>query len=222
MVELTDGASVSDLVSIPAGRSLLVTGPVMTGKRRIMNSLLAAGDPAARGTAIVTTRKPGDTIEREFRSLADVPDGQFSVVDCVSRSGGFGLAEAAPGRRYISDPGDLTGIGIAMTEFMRRFHEEGRDARIGLHTLSTMLMYVDLKRVFQFLHVVTGRIATSGFSGVFVLDDNVVSEREEMIMLQPFDAVMEVREDERTELRVRGADFGPRAWTPVRFDALVQ
>lgn len=222
MVELTDNNAVSDLVSIPAGTSLLVTGPVMTGKRRIMNSLLASGDPTERGTAIVTTRKPGNTIEREFRSLADVPDEKFSVVDCVSRSGGFGFTETTPSRRYISDPGDLTGIGIAMTEFMRRFYDHGCDARIGLHTLSTMLMYVDLKRVFQFLHVVTGRIATSGFSGVFVLDDDIVSEREETIMLQPFDAVVEVREEERTELRVRGADFGPSRWTPVGFDALVQ
>ncbi|WP_342712130.1 RAD55 family ATPase [Halogeometricum limi] len=207
----------SDILSIPAGTSVLVTGPVMTSKRRLMYALLAAGDAASRGTTVVTTRKPAHVVEREFRSFADVSSERLTVVDCLSH-GGFGDDEGGPMRRFVSSPGDLTGIGIALTEFMRRYHDEGIAARIGLHSLSTMLMYSDLKRVFQFLHVVTGRIAALEFTGVFVLDEKVVSERDESILLQAFDAVVEVRQRETLEVRVRGADYGPRAWTPVSID----
>lgn len=220
MVELTDAhPPVSDVVSIPNGTNVLVSGPVMTGKRRVMNSLLASGDAADRGTTVVTTRKPGDAVEREIRSLAPVPEEMLTIVDCVSRSGNLGRVVSSGTRRYISDPGDLTGIGIALTEFMRRFYERNCDARVGLHVLSTLVMYVDFKRVFQFLHVVTGRIAASGFSGVFTLDEGIVSDREESVLFQPFDAVLQLRERETPEIRVRGDDFGPRRWTPVSLDA---
>jgi hypothetical protein len=190
----------------------------------------------------VTTRKSARTTEREFGDLLGRdPGDDLAVVDCtgVEERG----RKRASNRRRLSGPGDLTGVGIGVTEFVRRVHARGRGGTVGLHSLSTMLMYADLRRLFQFVHVLTGRVDATGFASVLTMDDGVVTEREATVLRQAFDAVLEVRErgTERTargdvsesgsggvgrsgggsgsagprrELRVRGADVGPREWTP--------
>jgi KaiC/GvpD/RAD55 family RecA-like ATPase len=211
-------ASVSlDPDALTGGTNVLVSGPVMTGKQRLLLRILAGGDPADRGTVLATTRTNADALARTFETVAgDVPDDLFAVVDCTgtaSRS----RTRRTPTRRYVSSPGDLTGIGIGLTEFMREFYHRGDAARVGIHSLSTMLMYTEFRRLFQFLHVVTGRIESSGFVGVFAVDDSAIGERETNILLQLFDTVVETRDgDAGTELRVRGADaesLGPRSWS---------
>jgi hypothetical protein len=201
---------------IESGTNVLVAGPVMTGKREILLSLVGAGEVTERGNVLVTTRQDAETLAGRFRRLAGpVPDERLPIIDCVSRANGFGRARESPYRRYVTDPGDLTGIGIGLTEYLRKFYDEETSARVGLHSLSTILMYADLRRVFQFVHVLTGRIASSEFVGVFAIDSTVPDSRDLEILKQPFDALVELRETETgdRQLRVRGADFGPRGWT---------
>lgn len=214
---VTESLPISEL---DAGSNVLVAGPVMTGKRRLMNALLAQGTPNERGTIVITTRKSADRTIRGFEQVTGpIDEGRLSVVDCTGSSRNFGDANDLSSVQHVSNPGDLTGIGIGVTKFMRRYYDQGVGARLGLHSLSTMLMYSDLRRVFQFLHVMTGRISNSDFVGVFTLDDTMVDGTDVNILTQPFDAVVDVRDtpDGTRELRVRGADIGPRRWTPVDF-----
>lgn len=208
------------LDELTPGTNVLITGPVMSGKRRLMHALLAQGSPNDRGTIAITTRKSAARTRRDFQQVAGaIDERRFSIVDCVGNTHGFSAPRDGPTVRYVSDPGDLTGIGIGVTKFMRRYYDEGNGARLGLHSLSTMLMYADLRRVFQFLHVMTGRINSSDFVGVFTLDDTVPDDSDVSVLRQPFDALVEVREtpDGSRELRTRGANIGPRAWTPVDY-----
>ncbi|MCT9094914.1 recombinase RecA [Haloarchaeobius sp. HME9146] len=200
--------------SLSPGTNLLIAGPAMTGKRQLMYELLSRDDDAASATAIVTTRKAAETIEREYRSV-DPDVTQLGLVDCVSRQRGFDGTRDSTDRRYVTNAGDLTGIGIRASEFMRRFHEDDAvdTAGVGLHTSSTVLMYTELRRVFQFFHVMTGRVESAGYTGVFVLDtptaDNALD-----VLKQVFDGLVEVRDGEDgRQLRVRGIDAGPRHWT---------
>lgn len=138
-------------------------------------------------------------------------------VDCVTRRRSIDAVRETETTRYVTDPGDLTGIGIEFSGFMRDFYhsDEVDHARLGFDSLSPVLMYADIRRVYQFLHVVTGRVASSGFAGVFTLDTVGGDRQIAQQLTQVFDAVVEVRETgETTELRVRGDDFGPRSWTP--------
>ncbi len=201
-----------------SGTSVLIAGPPMTGKRELVYQLLAGEGGPDRGTVVVTNRKGSDAIRREYRAAdPDLPEERLFLVDCVSRQRGD-RTRHTDRTRFVSQPGDLTEIGIRLTEFMRRLHEDdGVDtAGVGFHTLSTTLMYADLSRLFQFLHVMTGRIASSGFVGAFVLDTPTAG-RTRAILSGAFDAVLEVREGAdgrgRRQVRARGTDVGPRSWT---------
>ncbi|MFC7205172.1 hypothetical protein ACFQJC_16760 [Haloferax namakaokahaiae] len=204
--------------SLPDGGSVLIAGPAMTHKRRLMLSLLAESDDSQRGGKIVvTTRKPAPTITTEFEHIAGHSAEQFEVIDTTSVADLLSRDARSAQSRYVSNPGDLTGIGIHLTESLRTHFEAGRTARVGLHVLSTIAMYTDLKRVFQFLHVITGRIAAAEFTGVFTLDTGFIDDRELELLKQPFDALIETRETESlAEVRTRGLDIGPKTWTPLR------
>ncbi|WP_440988533.1 DUF7504 family protein [Haloarchaeobius baliensis] len=195
--------------TIPEGTNVLVAGPPLTGKRELLYELLGGG--TTDGTVFVSTRKRASVIEREFRR--HTPEPALRVVDCVSRQ--LGARREDQHHRFVSDAGDLTGIGIRASEFMRQLQASCDTVALGMHTLSTTLMYADLRRVYQFLHVLTGRVGGAEFRGGFVLDD-VGDARSYSVLRQPFDALIEVRdEDDGREARVRGLDIGPRTWTPV-------
>lgn len=215
---MTEVAPALDTSAVPDGSNLLVVGPAMTGKRELLYDVLAADRSATRATGLVTTRKPADQVAMAYRERHPGVHS-LAIVDCVTRQQGFSGGQTTRERRFVSSAGDLTGIGIALTEFMHLFDEDPdvESASIGMHTLSTLLMYADARRVFQFLHVLTGRVASSEFLGGFVLD-TPVPDASLGVLKQTFDGLVEVRDVEDTgarEYRVRGMPqaVGPRTWT---------
>lgn len=195
------------------GEAVLLAGPAMTGKRSLLFDLLGENDD--RSAVLVSTKRDADRFRREFTgAVTDGADWDTRIIDCVSKNRNFRDVRDDDTTRYVSSPGDLTGIGIAASGFMREFYHADREARIGLHTLSTLLMYADLQRVFQFSHVMTGRMEASGFAGVFTLDTTTRDSEAVDVLKGMFDAFVEVRDTEDVpELRVRGSDLGPRRWT---------
>jgi KaiC/GvpD/RAD55 family RecA-like ATPase len=218
-----DPSSAGELVTVPDGASVLVAGPVLSAKRTLMLAMLAsrANGGVDRGTVVVSTRKPARATVRQYEELGGpVESDRIAVVDCTGLdidSTGRG-ADRRVRHRSVSGPGDLTGLGIRVSELLGGFQADGLAGQVGLHSLSTMLMYADVRRLYQFLHVVTGRAAATGFATVCTLDRGVVEDREERILTQPFDGVVEVRQHDPDrgggkQLRVAGDVEGPDGWT---------
>jgi hypothetical protein len=203
-----------DPAALDPGTSVLLAGPAMTGKRRLLFDLV--GGSPDDGAIFVSTKRDADRFRREFLETRADPEGwETRVVDCVSKSRSVRGTRDSATTKYVSSAGDLTGIGIATSGFMREFHHESREARFGLHSLSTLLMYADLKRVFQFCHVMAGRMETADISGVFSLDTTARGAESLDVLKGLFGALVEVRDaEEGPECRVRGGEFGPRQWTP--------
>lgn len=204
-----------DAEAVDPGTSILVAGPPMTGKRRVLFDLV--GGSESRTGAFVTTKKPARKMASWFAATRPDPDEwRLSFVDCTGSAGRERQTRTREieDLRVVSSPGDLTGVGIELTGILREWHHDAVvDPRVGLHSLSTLLMYTDLKRVYQFLHVVTTRVASVDGIGVFTLDVSPGGSTHDALK-QLFDALVEVRPGEDgSEFRVRGGDFGPRSWT---------
>ena len=197
---------------VDPGTSILVAGPVMTGKRRFGVDVL--GDSASRTACIVTTKKSARHVDASFRAAVEGDDWDLSIVDC---NGGFNREDQTGEYtlEQVSTPSDLTGIGIKLSGVLQRWYHEGReDPRVQLHSLSTLLMYTDMKRVYRFVHVVLGRLERIGAVSVFTLDTSERDRHRFNQFAQLFDAVVEVREGSNgREFRVRGGEFGPQTWT---------
>jgi KaiC/GvpD/RAD55 family RecA-like ATPase len=192
--------------SLDAGTNILVSGPPLSGKRRLAFEALAHGANDGEGAVIVTTRDSSDRVLTDFRALLDDPEGAHTgVVDCVTQHQGRSEQDTDT-VKYASSPTDMTGIGIKFSEFIEEFYT-GRNVthnRVVLDSLSTLLMYSDLQTVFRFMHVLTSRIEDAEAIGIHVLESAAHDAETINTLKQLFDGAVEVEEDRSLSMQLPG------------------
>lgn len=197
------------LLSTPLspGESLLVSGPPMTGKYHVMLRLLTA---TADDVIVVSTDTPAATIRQDVHELAGLPDDSIGVVDCAgAQPDETGDAELV---RHVSSPENLTQLGIQFTALTEQF-EDREHVAVGLSSLSTLLMYWDAERVYQFLRVFLDRVRDLSWSCVGVVGSTMHDEQTLHTLYDPFDAIVETREtDDGRELRRRSRRDSSTDW----------
>ena len=108
------------LEPVPAGTSLLVTGPSLGGTRELVMGLL--GCRSGEGLVLVTTDLGGDAaIDVLEAGGCGYDTSRMAVVDCTAEGG----EDRDRNVHAVSGPGDLTGIGIAFSSLYEQLHEGG-------------------------------------------------------------------------------------------------
>ncbi|MCL9813971.1 RAD55 family ATPase [Natranaeroarchaeum aerophilus] len=203
-----DLADVLPDAELESGTNLLITGPPLSGKRRLALDILADGTRQDEGAIVVTTKDSGDKILSEYKKrIDDIENRPLGVVDCVTKQRGVGNAEDGPQLKYASSPVDMTGIGIKLSEFLQDFYERRglQQNRVLMHSVSTLLMYSDLQTVFRFLHVFTGRVQSANGLGLYVIDSTAHDDQTMNTLTQLFDGVVELSENDAEPPRLRTA-----------------
>jgi len=203
--------SVEPGTTVAPGTNVLITGPPMTGKRRVALDVLAEGAAAGEGSIIVSTKDGAEKMLSEFGERVSGDDVHVGVVDCVSKQQGVSNLTDDRRVKYASSPVDMTKIGVNLSEFIEEFHETRgiENNRILLHSVSTILMYSDLQTVFRFLHVFTGRVQSAEALGMYVIDSTAHDDQTMNTLKQLFDAVVEVDADDDGETTVRTRGLTP-------------
>ena len=190
---------------VAPGTNILVSGPPLSGKRRVAMGALGAGAEAGEGSVVVATQDSAERVREDFETLAvSDPEGPFGVVDCVTKHQGRSASDTET-VSYTSSPVDMTGIGIDFSEFIERFSERGvARTRVLLDSLSTLLLYSDLQTVFRFMHVFTSRVEDADAVGIYVVESTAHDE-EAMNTLKPlFDGVVHTDADGEVALQLPG------------------
>lgn len=144
---------------------------------------------------ITYTESPGEFVSRWSDGVGD-PPARGGIVT-------VGEADASVGSenwtvRGVENPGDLTGIGIELSELLSSMATAAGDdeaVAVCFNNLTSLLQYADLQRVFRFLHVVTGRVKTIGGVGHYHIDPDAHDKQTMATLKGLFDAVIEVGED---------------------------
>ncbi len=201
---------------IKKGSNILLIGPPMSGKEVILNNILYNGVAKNNNAVItVTTHEPATHILNWFKeNNLTLPLSRIGIVDCVTKT----LNGAAVENEYIkiaSNPVDLTGIGVKISQLFEDFFMKKNIRKIQLHinSLSTILMYSNIQTVFRFMHVFTGRIKSAGALGIYSVDNDMHRETEIATLKQLCDGTIEVKsENDRNFLRVAGLLSKPTPW----------
>lgn len=201
---MCDRSGIGDLIEAASdGASFLISGPPLTGKYDLLVRLLSAGRAIA-----VSTDTDVTTLRADFGELSN-PE-LLSVVDCASRARGVETPEL-DGVRYVPGPGNLTRIGTAFTTLLDQHSDE--PIRVGLHSISPLLMYAELRSVYRFLQVFTGQVQSAGGLCIGTFDPTMHDDSTVNTVLDPFDARVETRIHEGTrEARVTGLDPESSDW----------
>jgi len=195
--------------TVDPGTNILVSGPPLTGKRRLAFETLAQGANDGEGTVIVTTRDSADRVLTDFRTLLSNPeDAAVGVVDCVTQHYGQS-AENTTSVKYTSSPMDMTGIGIEFSEFLEEMYSRRnvRHNRVALDSLTPLLLYSDLQTVFRFMHVFTSRVEDAEALGIHVIESTAHDAETTNTMRQLFDGVVEIDENHDVSVRIPGVDI---------------
>jgi KaiC/GvpD/RAD55 family RecA-like ATPase len=215
MYDLSSVLDVADLESVRPGTNLLISGPAMTGKQDLAYDFLADGVSRGEGAVVVSTGDRAETIIEDFSNRTTIEEYNLGIVDCAADQSS---AESRPQDglfvHHVSSPGDITGIGIGLTEALEALHDQGVESgRLALSSLSPMLTYTDRKTVFKFCHVVSSRLDAADYLGLFTIDASAHDEQTLQVIKQAFDGMIEIREqDGGRQAQVRGLGGNSSDW----------
>lgn len=166
---------------VAPGEATLVCGSSLGGTGETCERELTPTD-GERVVWVSYTHSPADC----FARLPDVPAARKAVVDVGGerRSGASGAQETTTegGSVTVTEPGDLTGLGIAVTDHL----EPG--TRLCFDSVTAMLQYVELERAYTFLNSLLGHLWNADATAHFHLDPAAHDARTVAAVASLFDA----------------------------------
>jgi len=171
---------IGSATSFDDGVSLLLTGGSTVTNQRLLDTVAPKDGERA---IVITTNTGVETVVKELeRRGAD--RGHIGIIDCTNADSDI---EGVP-VRTLNSPGDLTGISLEFAKLFEQWSGDGTvRARVGFASVSTSLMYTELRTMFRFLHVFTARIRSGNMFGVFSLDPSMHDEKENNTIRAVFD-----------------------------------
>jgi KaiC/GvpD/RAD55 family RecA-like ATPase len=207
-----DVGDVLPVSGLEAGTNVLVTGPARSGKTTLGARILAGAPRNGEGSLAITTDGNGDDILDVYREHDG--DGILHLVDCSGS--GVGPPSDFPSDRFqtVGSPSDMTGVGVAFEKYAKKIGDRVDGSRVMYDSLTTLLQYVESKRAYRFIDVLTGRFRAEGDLSVFTVDDGTVDERTSRMFMHEFDIEVKIRvEDDVREVLVDGHPEAPDDWT---------
>jgi hypothetical protein len=113
---------------------------------------------------IVTVNKPYKVLAKMYAKEGISPDSYYAIDAITQYSGG----ECTPGPRvkYVTNPSNLTDLGIAITELLKQMPE--RKKCILFDSVSMLLIHIPSASASKFLHFVVNKLNLSDISGIFL------------------------------------------------------
>jgi hypothetical protein len=189
------------------GTNVVVSGPTAAGARGVALSLLTGGGDA-EGLLLVSADVDGESLLAHCDDVVGALDRErVAVVDCSGVSDDQRRFDA--GVVPIEGPGDLGAIGIESSRLYESLAEREYDGiRIGVVSVSSMLLDAPLPEVSRYVHTLTGRIVATGDLGVYLVDSAAGDPRAVETLERFCDRRVTVRRENDGRPAVRVDDIG--------------
>ncbi|MEF8800905.1 MAG: hypothetical protein V5A38_03305 [Halolamina sp.] len=191
-----------------ANSTLLLSSSFAGEAEEACTNLLRSGQASESNVLWVSyTRSPDEQL-RQWQS--DSPDslaeiGMVSVEDTM-RSVAGSSEFSGPNKpvETVSSPNDLTGLGIRITEFLTEWEDNGNRTIVCFDSLTALLQYVELDTAYEFLHILTGRMAALDAFAHFHMDPDAHDKQTVESISTLMDAIVEADDGEK---KVRSRNF---------------
>jgi len=209
---------------VDPGSTVIVAGPAFSSAEELVEGMVAGGTNRGEGALFISTNETCRKLLNSLgRTAADLDRSRLGVIDCSGQDIGRGSFDVQV--KYVSTQSDLTGIGMKFSALYESLYgaAAGGRVRTGLISLSSLSMYVDLRKLFQFTQTLSGRIDSAGGLGAFTIDPTTHDTQTVNTLSQVADGRIDVREPETDdadgELRIRGLSGQPSGWQPFSLPA---
>lgn len=194
---MAEPAALRDAVG--PGDNVLVLAPAIGSREaEACGALLGWGPPDSVAYVGVTfTRAAATRLDVWLERVSETLPARTVIVgvDALQPADGARPAAAADWElATVTDPADLTGIGMRVSDVLSDWRDLEAQLVACVHSLTTLLQYTTTARVFRFLHVLTARLAAVDAVSHFHLDPDAHERRTVSRLEQLFDAVAEADE----------------------------
>lgn len=207
--------------AIKNSSNIMLIGPHMSEKGTIINNIVYQGLKAGGSAVIVNTREAGENVIDWFNyNHPDITLENLGIVDCVTKTMGLPTIDTDNIKR-ASSPADLTDIGVKISQFFEYFRikKNMQKTTLCINSLSTILMYSNIRNVFRFLYVLTGRIKAAGDIGIYVVEERMHDEQSLTTLKQLCVGMIEVKSENNANLmRIVGIFPKPTPWFEYEID----
>lgn len=172
--------------------------------------LLSVTNPNQQNVLFFTfTQSPADRLQAWQTWIGNTPPTEATIVSVgeESRSAGFSTDLISPDSQLsietVANGGDLTKLGIVLTNQLGQWNKNTDQTVVCFHSLTTVLQYVELDRLFRFLHVALQRLRTADAIAHFHLDPSAHDQQTVNTLGQLFSAVVEIDQDGEQTIKRR-------------------
>lgn len=152
-------------------------------------------DEPVRVLGVNYLRRPEEWLEQWRTHVPNATDFAFVAVS-------DGPAPDVDVPAYARNPNDLTGLGITLGEQLGEWADGEVLPFLDFHSLTAALQYVDFKRVYRFVHVMTARSVALGVRSYYHLDPEAHDEETVATLTSLFDAAVRY-DDGQWHIRTR-------------------
>lgn len=184
------------------GNTLVLAPAIGEGSDEACGLLFDVANPASANVLFVTlTGTADECVDRWYEDIAASTPANLGIV-CVDEStrsasmaAGSGAQASLGGHvRTVGSPGDLTGIGVSISEFLSEWAGAGETVAC-FDSITPLLQYTDTRRVFQFFHVLTRRMEEAGARAHYHMDPAAHDEQTVQTFVSLFDEVVDFRDE---------------------------
>lgn len=191
---------------VERGASVLLLAPsIHKETEETCIDLLSLEDPQEENVLWVTYTRSPDSCVQTWQSHAGQQPRNVRFVNvgeqtrsASAQTDGDVPSPSAQTIETLSSPGDLTGLGIKISEILKEWGANDHRTVACFNSLTALLQYEDVQTVYKFLHVLTGRFETADVTAHFHLDPEACDTQTVSTLTSLFDTVVEFEDDEWT------------------------
>lgn len=139
-------------------------------------------------TIVITTNDPYRVLRKDYEKAGIYLDDVY-FIDAVTRYAIGKESEGAINCTFVSNPSNLTEIGITLTELLKTM--KGTEVCVLLDSVNSMLIYISSANLTKFIHFLSSKLKILDISGVFLAVEKGI-EPSTLTLLESFvDEVIE-------------------------------
>ncbi|MFD1586502.1 hypothetical protein ACFR9U_05880 [Halorientalis brevis] len=189
----------------------LLSGAAYTGRRDLALRFVSEPGCASNAGVVISPNDSAETVSTRLKTLlaggegdqrrGETPDrdalfANYGIIECQSSHREEEVQH--DGVQYASTPGALTTVGVRLTNQLERLAAGDRETvRLGLLSLSTILVYTDLETVVEFVSTVRSLLDEFDGTGVLVFNPRMHDDQTVETLAQTVDGVLDVPDGPR-------------------------
>lgn len=163
----------------------------------VCHPIFSSHSESEQNVLLVTLRQSSEDRLNAFYAESERSPENIAVITSSDSTGSTTTTKGAEGQsditvKAVNDPGDLTRLGITISNVLSSWQGNGNQTLVCFDSLSSLLQYADLQRVFRFIHVLQGRLGNVDATTHYHLDPAAHDSQTEATLGSLFDGVISV------------------------------